>query len=389
MIWKNQPMDIMVIINKRIEKRGGFLKIMYVITLGTWGGAQSHLFSLIKDQVGRKNDVWLVFGKKGELIEKIKNNFPEVHMIFLPSLTRQFKFSNLIKASFELRKIINKIDPNIIHLHSTMSGIVGRLSLLFSYKKAIFTVHGWIFTPGVSRFRKYIGIIIEKLLKFKTKKYICVSDFDYSLGFSSHVFTNRKQATVIKNGVMDRPIKQKGKIDKNVFEIVMAARFNEQKNQELLINSVIKLNNPNIHVSFLGDGPSLKVCKSKINKLNLAKQFSFKGRVDNVLPYYQNADVVALISNYEGLPISLVEALQVGKPIIASNVGGNSELFNQNGFCVENNEEKISRAIDILINSEELRIKMGNLSRKMFLEAFSEKIMVDKINKLYSEEKYN
>lgn len=163
----------------------------------------------------------------------------------------------------------------------------------------------------------------------------------------------------------------------------MAARFSPQKKQELLIKSIKNSPLENlVHVTFLGDGELLERCKL-LGENN--KAFSFKGAVQNVSKYYTNADIVALISNFEGLPISLIEALPLSKPLIASDVGGVSEIIYNNGFCVKNSEKSISDALRQVIDHPSLLAKLGKNSYRLYEKYFKIETMLNDTNKVYQE----
>lgn len=362
------------------------MKILYVITLGTWGGAQSHLYSLIKDQIARNNEVSLVVGEKGDLTTKIAENLPQVKILRLKTLQRNVSVTKIISSIYRLRKIIKSENPQIVHLHSTMAGIIGRLAATNLKKPVIFTVHGWAFTEGASKKRQFFAKIVEKLLAPLTSCYLCVSKYDYNLGLKKGILKNTK-AYVILNGVKDngRDNSYPEKIKESKFIITMAARFSNQKNQLMLIRAIRNLNNKNVNLVLLGDGPNISQCKQYVSMNNMEDVVQFIGKVNDVTPYYRKSNVIALISNYEGLPVSLIEALPIGKPIIASNVGGVSELFDGNGICVENKVSLISSSIVKIMRNSDMEREMGIKSRKLYKNQFTETGMTEKINNVYIE----
>lgn len=360
------------------------MKILYAITKGTWGGAQTHVYDLVKDQVERKNDVFLVVGESGKLIKNIEKNFPQVKVFKVNTLTNELKIKNIFLTIRRMRQILKKVNPDIIHLHSTVAGTLGRIAAIGLNKKIIFTVHGSSFTPGLSKKRQMIAQKVEKLLVPITDRFIFVSNFDANL-WNQKISNFKKsgKGIVIYNGVADTLNKDAKRNVNNTktLEICMAARFSPPKRQELLIKSLVHSSLLNkIHVTFLGSGELEKKCRDIANN-NPA--FSFKGAVNNVTEYYKNADIIALITNFEGLPISLVEALPLAKPIVASNVGGIPEIVNRkNGFVVNNDEQEIQIAITKLINND-LRQELGQNSRKRYEEKFMIQKMLDATNNIY------
>ncbi|URL83308.1 glycosyltransferase [Limosilactobacillus fermentum] len=121
----------------------------------------------------------------------------------------------------------------------------------------------------------------------------------------------------------------------------MIARFSPQKDQETLIKAVTKLPKDSYKLTFVGDGETLQTNKELVSKYGLNHNIKFVGFKDDISDELINNDVYILSTHYEGLPISIIEAMSYGLPIIASDIGGNNELIKnkENGFLVHNVEE--------------------------------------------------
>src|SRR5699024_5164276 len=154
-------------------------------------------------------------------------------------------------------------------------------------KIVIFTVHGWAFTEGASKKRQFFAKIVEKMLTPFTSFYLCVSKYDYNLGLKKGVLKESK-SYVILNGVKDNNQEKiyPETIMGNKFIITMAARFSNPKNQLMLIKVIQNLNNKNVNLILLGDGPNSSFCKQYVNMNNLGNVVQFIGKVDDVTPYY-------------------------------------------------------------------------------------------------------
>jgi len=358
-------------------------KIVYVITLGTWGGAQAHVYDLIKHENGIGNEVWLVTGRSGRLTQQVSNNFPEVTVVHIPSLHREISPISDIQTVAKLRKLFRHISPDIVHVHSAKGSVVGRLAAI-GISPIVYTVHGWAFTVGVKRVRAFIAVIIEKFLQPFTAQYICVSKFDYRLGRAKGLMNIKHPGIVIHNGVQQQAgIKEQ--VNRSSFRIVMAARFAEPKRQDLLIDAVSKIKEPNIELVLLGEGPQKSSCEQLAQKLGVSEKVFFEGSVSNVQEYYINADIVALISNYEALPISLVEALATSKAIVASNVGGINEIVTDNGLLVENNSAVIANAIEQLYQDKSRLARMNENSVINYENGFKSEQMLKKTQSIYEQ----
>lgn len=364
------------------------MKILYCITSSSWGGAQLHVLELCADQLARGNEVTFIVGNKGPLLDKVKQ-LKGVKVILLPSLVREISPTNDIKAIVELRKIIKNESPDIVHLHSSKAGVIGRLSSIGLRKKSkvIFTVHGWAFTDGISsRLKKSLYRIVEKSVRRLTDLFICVSYYDEKIGKRDKVLDAKTNVKVIHNG-STTPSEQS--INYSVHEplrLVMVARFSPQKDQETLINAVTKLPKDSYKLTFVGDGETLQTNKELVSKYGLNRNVKFAGFKDDISDELINNDVYILSTHYEGLPISIIEAMSYGLPILATNVGGNSEMLknNINGFLFTSKDE-LADKLNYLINNPEAVKKMGQKSYRIFSDEYSLSQCLTKINNSYLE----
>lgn len=364
------------------------MKILYCITSSSWGGAQLHVLELCADQLARGNEVTFIVGNKGPLLDKVKQ-LKGVKVILLPSLVREISPTNDIKAIVELRKIIKSESPDIVHLHSSKAGVIGRLSSIGLRKKikVIFTVHGWAFTDGVSsRLKKSLYRIIEKSVRHFTDLFICVSYYDEKIGKREKVLDSTSNVKVIHNGAVTPSEQSINYSVHTPLRLVMIARFSPQKDQETLINAVTNLPKNSYKLTFVGDGETLQTNKELASKYGLNHNIKFVGFKDDISNELINNDVYILSTHYEGLPISIIEAMSYGLPILATNVGGNSEMVknNINGFLFTSKDELVDK-LNYLINHPETVKKMGQQSYRIFSDEYSLSQCLTKISNSYLE----
>ncbi|MFB9769834.1 glycosyltransferase family 4 protein [Lactiplantibacillus modestisalitolerans] len=361
------------------------MKIMYVITQGTWGGAQSHVYLLIEQQVKEQREVWLVVGTEGRLTEQVKRNFPRVHVVVINQMCRRIAPFKDVKTVIKLRRLLKKVSPDLVHLHSAKAGTIGRLASK-GIAPTVYTVHGWAFTVGVSKKRALMATFIERCLQPLTTHYICVSQFDYRLGKQKRLMNMHHNGEVIHNGVKALQKKAVVKDQSDQFLVTMAARFDVPKRQDLLIRAIANVpNRDQFKLILLGDGPKLNECKKIVAELGLESSVIFKGSVTNVQDYYAKSDAVALISDYEALPLCIVEGMALGLPIIASNVGGIPELCQANGVLVKNETRSITRALQKMMLNKTNCNTMGTLSKEMYQKEYTVKRMLLKTDAAYAE----
>jgi len=348
------------------------MKVLYVITRSDWGGAQAHLYDLVIEMTKKRIQCEVVVGEKGTLYDRLDDSGVKVH--FLPSLIHPIRLLTDLKAIFQLYRLIKMISPDVVHLHSTKAGWIGRIAACAAKRKIVFTAHGWCFTEGVSSTRKKMGIFIEKRLSKITHKIICVSNYDKQLALKYGVTTNSK-IQVVYNGVStsERHDKVLEPSSDEAFKVVMVARFSEPKDQISLIKAIPYIDD-NIKVYFVGEGSTMSAAQDLVAEMNVVDQVVFLGQRTDVQELLSSFDIFVLSSKYEALPISIIEAMSVGLPIIASNVGGVSELVidGENGLLFEKgNIEELARQISKLIDDEPRRIEMGRISRCRYQENFT------------------
>ncbi|WJP98486.1 glycosyltransferase family 4 protein [Macrococcus bovicus] len=361
------------------------MKILYGITKSDIGGAQTHLIQII-NHYSLKHDVAVMVGSHGPLVEMLAKN---VKVFIIPSLIGSINIKQDIKTIYKMKKIINEFQPDLIHLHSSKAGTLGRIAAKLSKRKShkvIFTAHGWAYTEGVDRKKRVLYKLIEKQMCKLSDRIICVSDYDKELAILNG-FESSKLVTIHNSVRADRPNITNKNRSLNEVRFVMVARFNHPKNQEAVIralNILQKNTNKKYSLTFIGDGNKLYECKKLVNKLDV-KNVEFTGAIKNVNHILNQYDVFILISKYEGLPISIIEAMEKGLAVIASDVGGISELIdNRNGILIDKNNDinAISQAMSKMLNRKIIE-NLGLNSKKKYMELFNEEIMFKKLDQVY------
>ena len=166
----------------------------------------------------------------------------------------------------------------------------------------------------------------------------------------------------------------------------MIARFCPQKDPYTLISAVKDLNKEglNIELDLYGYGQELQQVLSLINTCNCSN-IQYKGEISDVTPILKDYDIYSLITNWEGLPIGIVEAIRAGLPILVSDVGGCSELLQDNGYLVKRGDiEDCKNKIRQLWCNRQKLSELGKLSRDIYINQFTVQEMMSKIIKLYS-----
>lgn len=368
------------------------MNILYVITLPDIGGAQTHLLDVILSMRNIHHKVHVVVGRYGWLTEQFEKN--SVTFTIVAELVREISLKRDWLAIKRLHDIIKAEQPDIVHCHSTKAGVIGRIAAWMEGVPSIFTVHGWAFTEGVPFVKRVTYSVIENFMLNITAKCFCVSEYDRSLAKKWFLRDSDKIIT-IHNGISELlPENCAGNIcrkSENILRLIMVGRFSKQKDHLLLIKAVEDINkkySDRIHLILVGDGELLEEAKRYVLSNSLGKVISFLGKRTDVSNLLSQADVFCLISNYEGLPISIIEAMRAELPVIASDVGGNNELVRHgiNGYLLpRGDKEKISQAIESFLKNRDLIVKFGKNGQDRFKTDFTLSVMVQKIEQMYKE----
>lgn len=361
------------------------MKILYIITKSEAGGAQTHVAELCKYFKSNGKEV-AVLSYPGGWLET------EVEQLGIKFFANKY-FSNslnpvrVIKAYLETKKVIKEFRPDLVHCHSSAAGAYGRLAIRNKIK-TLYTAHGWGFNIGVPFLQKWAAIFIERYLSKYCIKIICVSDFVKNLGLKFRIASEDK-FVVVKNGVS---IKEKSinSVVKKI-KIIFVGRLAEPKDPLFLLKAISGLSNElkeKIEVLIIGDGPQKNSLENfiEIEKLDFTSLLGSLPR-EEIFVNLKESDIFVLISKWEGLPITILEAMSCGLPVIASEVGGIPEAVDKNcGILIKNSEiNELSLALFQLIQNKELREKMGINAQEKIKEKFLVERMLTKTSDVYKQ----
>lgn len=327
-------------------------------------------------------DVVIAYSKRKQTPENFKGYFNEkVRFIEVQNFTRSIGAKDL-KACKEVKKIIKKENPDIVHMHSSKAGIIGRLVISSKNRKLFYTPHGYSFLKqDDSKLKRFIYKSIEKVTAMYRRKCTIVA---CSEGEYKESLKLNKNSTYVNNGVnvkkIDKIVKDNKikDIDTKQLKICTVGRIGFQKNPELF--NKIAEEFPNINFTWIGDGE----LKEKLTSKNI-KVTGWAKRED-VLKQVAENDIFILPSLWEGLPIALLEAMYLKKICIVSNVIGNRDVIKngENGFICDSLEDYKNVISKIIENKEQLE-QIKARAQKDILESYNTKTMSESYKKVYTE----
>ncbi|WP_411689135.1 glycosyltransferase family 4 protein [Acinetobacter indicus] len=361
------------------------MKIVYIITRSdVLGGASVHLLDLAKGMIDQGHQVHILVGGEGTFTEELKKN--NINFSSLKYLKREISLTHDLLGFWEIKKHLKQLKPDIVHCHSSKAGLLGRLAAKSLNLPVVFTAHGWAFTEGISPTKQKIYAKIEKFLINFSDHIITVSEYDRKHGFKHNVGTPELVQT-IHNGVPDIKTSASEK-SSSIVRLIMVARFEDPKDQYFLIQALSKLPaHLTWQIDFLGDGPNLQKCQELANHENLDSKIIFHGQSFKVKEFLNLADIFVLISNYEGFPLTILEAMSASLPIIASDVGGvNESVSSENGYLIpKGSVDILVQTLTELIVNTNLRQQLGSNSRYLYETQFSFNTMLQKTFNVYTQ----
>lgn len=291
--------------------------------------------------------------------------------------------SNIFLAIKQIHEVIEKVNPDIIHVHSTWAGLFVRLPYLFRKRKAkiIYQSHGWAFLMDTSKYKKNIYALVERILSMPTDKIINISNYEQNQAIKYGL--NKNKMIMIYNGVEDKVNKSNLKLnwDKNKINLLFVGRLDKQKGLDLFLDVYDKMKLENIHLYVIG---------TSVLDNNLpqnTKYVTYLGWVDSkdIDEYYQACDAVIMPSRWEGFGLVAIEAMRNSKPVIASNMGALPELIknNINGYIFDIEKDDTLEETLLNINKIELQ-ELGKQARLIYLKNFVDLMFVEKVYELYS-----
>jgi glycosyltransferase involved in cell wall biosynthesis len=343
-------------------------RIVVAITLAETGGAQTYVASLLP-ALTEHFDVVVAAHGPGPLVAAAQES--GARFVPLREVRRALHPVRDLLGLVELVRLFRRERPALVHLNSSKVGILGRIAALVARVPVrVVTVNGWAFStyPGVeATFYRWVSRLVRPL----ADAIVCVSESERALGLSAHACTP-EQAVVIPNGVAVPP-ERAARSAREVPVIVSVTRLQAPKDTVTLVRALGLVNRP-FSCLVVGDGPERASVETAIAAQDGRAPVELLGDRSDVGELLADADVFVLSSRSEGMPLSILEAMAVGLPVVASSVGGIPELVRdgETGRLVPpGNEEALAAALRETLSDPELRARLGAAGRQRVMEHFS------------------
>lgn len=343
--------------------------MLLVVTLAEVGGAQTYVASLLPALVGRF-DVAVAAHGPGPLLEAAE----AAGARFLPlrSVRRPIRPWRDLVGLIELTRLLRRERPDILHANSSKAGILGRLAGFFARVPIrIFTAHGWAFAAH-SGLSSLVYRLADRLVRPLTTVTICVSESERSAGLAAK--TCAPERTVVIPNAVDVAGAPRSKSHNRARPLILAVgRLKAPKDFTTLVRAFGGLTPDSFEGLIVGDGPDRLQLEEEITALGLSGRVRLAGERKDVPKLLATADAFVLPSTSEGLPVSVLEAMAAGLPVVASRVGGVPEVVvgGKTGLLVDPGDpDKLADALGRIVADRALRCRLGAAGRARAEQVF-------------------
>ncbi|BCB05663.1 glycosyltransferase family 4 protein [Bacillus sp. KH172YL63] len=361
------------------------MKIVQFITrMDDVGGAQIHVLDLSLSLKEAGHEVTVLSMGTGPVTEELKEH--GITCVELMNLQLKIHPVHDGLALMQLCRFLKEWEPDILATHSSKAGMLGRIAGKMCNVPTVFTAHGWAFSEGVpERKRKVYGLLERAAGKISTGV-ITVSQYDYQLALKHKVIPPSNMRT-IHNSIPDIPLPPPDRVP-GVTKLIMIARFAFPKDHHHLLKALEQIEGLPWELDLVGDGPLLETMKEQVKRGPIADRVNFLGKSRDIPELLARSHILVLTSRHEGLPISIIEGMRSGLPIVASDVGGVNELIDDghNGFLIPRDDTGLlTKRLNSLMVKKQLMEKMGQMSRQKYEQHFAFDQMRNQTVKMYAD----
>ncbi|RYD78659.1 MAG: glycosyltransferase family 1 protein [Sphingobacteriales bacterium] len=366
------------------------IRVLECIRQGQIGGGESHLLSLVENLDKSMYDPVVLSFTDGPMIDRLKALNISVHII---PTTKPFD----IRVWKKVKQLMIDEKIDLVHAHGTRANSNVFRAAKSLKKPLAYTIHGWSFHVDQPFLVKKIRIAGEKLLVSRSDLNISVSvsnqktGKDTIAGFKSVVINNGIDQHKFNADAQFADVRKELNIPADAVLSLFLARFTGHKQPLVLLNAFEKAlqHNPDLFLLMVGDGDQKNEALEIVKKSGIGHRVIFQNFRQDVPAVLAAADIFILPSLWEGLPIGLLEAMSMGKAIIASDVDGTTDIIehNKNGILIKlgDMDAALAPAILNMAKDEIARKTLGNKARETVKYNFNAADMTRKIEAAYQQ----
>jgi glycosyltransferase involved in cell wall biosynthesis len=387
-----------------LRESDGPIKVLRVIARLNMGGPALHVAYLSAGLRKRGYDTTLVAGSlaRGEDSMAFVAEELEVDVVRIDELGREISPLRDLIATLRLARLIRRERPEILHTHTAKAGTVGRMAALLTGSRrppiVVHTFHGHVLRGYFGPVRSILFRLLERWLAARTTALIAVSPQVRDDLVRLRV-APRERFGVIRLGIeLDERIgaERDGRpetrrylgIPEGRFAVGWIGRMTAVKRTDDVLVAFRELRDAGVEacLCMVGDGPDRAQLERRAHELAIVRDTLFLGYQEEVAQFYAAFDALVLPSSNEGTPVSAIEALAAGRPVVATRVGGVPDVVRdgEDGFLVDAGATaQLADRLARLARDPELRNRMGEAGRKRVLPRYAVDRLVDDVDRLY------
>ncbi|MFA4989589.1 MAG: glycosyltransferase family 4 protein [Candidatus Omnitrophota bacterium] len=374
---------------------GNKVNLLYVVTQLELGGAQKQLLSLIRGVSQERFNLFLFTGLEGLLVEDALA-IPHLELQRCRFLKRPIQPIQDFLALINLYVFIKRHNIGIVHTHSSKAGFLGRLAArLAGVKVIIHTVHGWSFHKYQPFLLRRLFILLERFSALFTDKLVVVSSFDREKGLENRIGIQSRYSLIpygidyAEFDIKDSSVRCELGLNSRDLVVGMVACFKPQKCPQDFIKlaGLVNRSIPGVKFILAGDGILRKRVERLIAGSHLEGKVILTGWRRDIRRVLSALDVFVLTSLWEGLPVTVLEAMAAAKVVIATDTGGVREAVEngRTGFLIQPHDvEGLAKKLVSLLMEDELRVKLGRSAREYLKYHFKADAMIGNTEALYA-----
>jgi len=341
-------------------------KILQLIDGGFLGGGQTNVLSIAMNADSGTFDISIAARGGEKFEEEVQKSNITFHPLELPKVMRT-------KYLKPLQELYDENRYDLIHTHGGVAGFYGRILKKHNPGlKCVHTIHGIHYINSGNIFRKSLSRSIEQYLVQFTDRTICETHNDFLTAVKNRI-ADRAKTDIIPNGIntgtyanlkKNSALMQQLGLNENNFIVGNISRFDEQKNQKLILQTAYFLirKYPQIRFIFVGAGKNLKNMQDLARESKLEDFVIFAGEQENLKDYYSIFDIFVFPSLWEGMPYVLLEAMASRLPIICSYLPNLLEVIkpDHSALIIDPRDmDDLFRKISALYQNSELREELA------------------------------
>ncbi len=371
------------------------IKVCHIQLLPLLSGVQRTMLELLQRLDRTRFDVIVICKEEGDMTRELARL--GIQTLFIPCLVRQINPILDALALLKCFQLFKRHKFDIIHTHSSKTGLIGRVAARLAGVKYVFhTVHGLPFHEFSGALLTGFYALLERIGSCFSTQIVFVNQEERELSIRMRVVpawmaktiyngVNLRVAAKYDNSSVRHAFRQAQGIANDDFVVAYVGRLWEQKDPDTLARIIQLCSDFPVRFIIVGDGPQTsKLAKS----LTQNKKAIMTGWLQDPMSVYPAIDVLLLPSLWEGLSRTLIEAMAFGKPLVASNIKGNRECVwpGKNGFlCTPRKAEEFAMAVKTLAADRDLYQRMSKESRRLSSQYFDAEKNCQAVIDLYNQ----